>query len=75
MLAEAPPARPARADASRDVWPNLRVLLGGGVSAAPYLPVIRDLVGSDDVTLVDTYNATEGGIYAATRLHRRAAAC
>jgi hypothetical protein len=49
-----------------DVWPNLRVLFGGGVSAAPYLPVIRDLVGRDDVTLVDTYNATEGGVYGAS---------
>ena len=49
-----------------DVWPNLRVLFGGGVAAAPYLPVIRDLVGRGDVTLVDTYNATEGGLYAAT---------
>jgi hypothetical protein len=56
----------------RDVWPNLRVLFGGGVSATPYLPVIRDLVGAgrggraggEDVTLVDTYNATEGGVYA-----------
>jgi hypothetical protein len=49
-----------------DVWPNLRVLFGGGVAAAPYLPVIRDLMGRDDVTLVDTYNATEGGLYAAS---------
>ena len=49
-----------------DVWPNLSVLFGGGVSAAPYLPVIRELVGRDDVTLVDTYNATEGGVYGAT---------
>jgi hypothetical protein len=50
----------------RDVWPNLRVLFGGGVAAAPYLPVIRQLVGGDGVTLVDTYNATEGGVYAAS---------
>jgi hypothetical protein len=48
------------------VWPNLRVLFGGGVSAAPYLPVIRDLMGRSDVTLVDTYNATEGGVYASS---------
>jgi hypothetical protein len=46
-----------------DVWPNLRVLLGGGVSAAPYLPFIHELFGRE-VTLVDSYNATEGGIYA-----------
>ena len=48
----------------RDVWPNLRVLLGGGVSADPYMPIIRSLVGRNDITLVDSYNATEGGIYA-----------
>jgi hypothetical protein len=49
-----------------DVWPNLRVLFGGGVAATPYRAVIRDLMGRDDVTLVDTYNATEGGVYAAS---------
>jgi hypothetical protein len=65
VLAEARKrGKPARCVA--DVWPNLRVLFGGGVSAAPYLPVIRDLVGRDDVTLVDTYNATEGGVYGAS---------
>jgi len=57
--------RGRKADTIADVWPNLRVLLGGGVAAAPYRPVIDALVGRD-VTLVDTYNATEGGIYAAT---------
>jgi hypothetical protein len=49
-----------------EIWPNLRVLFGGGVAASPYLPVIRDLVGREDITLVDTYNATEGGVYAAS---------
>ncbi len=68
VLAEAR-SRGRRARTVRDVWPNLRVLFGGGVSATPYLPVIRDLVGTkagapDDITLVDTYNATEGGVYA-----------
>lgn len=48
-----------------EIWPNLRVLLGGGVSAAPYLPLINELVGPQ-VTLVDTYNATEGGIFASS---------
>jgi hypothetical protein len=46
-----------------DIWPNLRVLIGGGVSADPYLPVLRERLGGD-FTLVDTYNATEGGIFA-----------
>lgn len=53
-----------KADHVADLWPNLRVLLGGGVSADPYLPVIRERMGHDDVVLVDTYNATEGGIFA-----------
>jgi hypothetical protein len=39
-------------------------MLGGGVSAEPYVPILAKLVGRTDVTLVDTYNATEGGIYA-----------
>lgn len=56
--------RGRKADTVRDLWPNLRVLLGGGVSADPYMPVIRERMGRDDIVLVDTYNATEGGIYA-----------
>ena len=58
-------AGPGCEDGTGD-WPNLRILLGGGVSADPYLPVIRELLGRDDVLLVDTYNATEGGVYAAS---------
>jgi hypothetical protein len=53
-----------RVDHVSEIWPNLRVLVGGGVSADPYLPVIRERMGTDDVVLVDTYNATEGGIFA-----------
>lgn len=49
-----------------ELWPNLRILMGGGVSAEPYIPVIRSRMGHDDFALVDTYNATEGGIYAAS---------
>jgi GH3 auxin-responsive promoter len=59
-------ARGRSARTVSEVWPNLRVLFGGGVAADPYLPVIRDFVGRADVTLVDTYNATEGGVYAAS---------
>jgi GH3 auxin-responsive promoter len=59
-------ARGRTARTVAEIWPNLRVLFGGGVAAAPYLPVIRRLIGRDDVTLVDTYNATEGGVYAAS---------
>ncbi len=48
----------------REIWPNLRFLVGGGVVADPYLPVLRDRIGREDIDLVDTYNATEGGIFA-----------
>lgn len=58
--------RGRRANGIADIWPNLRVMIGGGVSAEPYLPVLRRLMGRNDFTLVDTYNATEGGIYAAS---------
>jgi hypothetical protein len=59
-------ARGRGAQSIADVWPNLRVLFGGGVAATPYLPVIREFMGRGDVTLVDTYNATEGGVYASS---------
>ncbi|MBK8258423.1 MAG: GH3 auxin-responsive promoter family protein [Polyangiaceae bacterium] len=48
-----------------ELWPNLTILMGGGVSADPYMPVIRSRMGHDGFSLIDTYNATEGGIYAA----------
>jgi GH3 auxin-responsive promoter len=63
---EAAERRGRRARTISDVWPNLRVLIGGGVSAAPYVPILQRLLGTREVPLVDTYNATEGGIYAST---------
>jgi hypothetical protein len=64
QVLEAARRRGRRVRTVSDVWPNLRVLLGGGVSAKPYLPVLQSLLGRDDLTLVDSYNATEGGLYA-----------
>ncbi len=63
-LLEAARKQGRKANDVSDLWPNLRVLIGGGVSAKPYLPILRKLMGRDDVALVDSYNATEGGIYA-----------
>jgi hypothetical protein len=48
-----------------EIWPNLRVLFGGGVHAEPYRKLIEERVGRP-VVLMDNYNATEGGIFAAT---------
>lgn len=47
------------------VWPNLRVLFGGGVYAGPYKKLIEQKFGRP-IVLIDNYNATEGGIFAAT---------
>jgi hypothetical protein len=63
---EAAARRGRRAKTVSEIWPNLRVMVGGGVSAGPYLPILRKLLGRDDMVLVDTYNATEGGILAAS---------
>jgi hypothetical protein len=47
----------------RDVWPNLRGLFGGGVRATSYRALLDARAGAP-LTLVDTYNATEGGCFA-----------
>ena len=56
-------ARGRRPVSVRDVWPNLRVLFGGGVNAEAYRGLIEARVGRD-VALIDNYNATEGGALA-----------
>lgn len=48
-----------------DIWPNLRVLFGGGVHAGPYREIIAQRVGRR-IPIIDNYNATEGGIFAVT---------
>ncbi|HUB10267.1 MAG TPA: GH3 auxin-responsive promoter family protein [Myxococcales bacterium] len=58
-------ARGRPASKISDIWPNLRVLFGGGVPAEPYRSIIAERVGHP-VVLMDNYNATEGGIFAAT---------
>jgi hypothetical protein len=48
-----------------EIWPNLHVLFGGGINAEPYRKLIAERMGRP-ITLIDNYNATEGGIFAAT---------
>ena len=48
-----------------DIWPNLRVLLGGGVPAEPYRRLIEERVGRP-VALLENYSASEGGFFATT---------
>lgn len=48
-------------DDIHDIWPNLRLITGGGVNFAPYRSLLRSYMGRH-VPYVDVYNATEGGI-------------
>ena len=44
-----------------DVWPNFRMMTGGGINYEPYRPILEKYLGGR-ARYVDLYNATEGGI-------------
>lgn len=43
-----------------DVWPNLEVFFHGGISFDPYREQYKQLIPSDKMHYVETYNASEG---------------
>jgi hypothetical protein len=43
-----------------DVWPNLEVFFHGGISFTPYREQYRKLIDSDQMSYMETYNASEG---------------
>ncbi len=43
-----------------EVWPNLRLFMHGGVSFKPYRSQYEKLIPSDQMTYLETYNASEG---------------
>ncbi len=43
-----------------EVWPNLEVFFHGGVNFNPYRQQYRQLINSDHMTYMETYNASEG---------------
>ncbi|MCF8366205.1 MAG: GH3 auxin-responsive promoter family protein [Bacteroidales bacterium] len=43
-----------------EVWPNLEVFFHGGVNFDPYRKQFKELIQSDIMTYVETYNASEG---------------
>jgi hypothetical protein len=43
-----------------DVWPNLEVFFHGGISFTPYRELYRNLIRSDRMHYMETYNASEG---------------
>ncbi|MBI2268852.1 MAG: GH3 auxin-responsive promoter family protein [Bacteroidetes bacterium] len=43
-----------------EVWPNLEVFFHGGVNFSPYKDQFKRLFGSDTVSYIELYNASEG---------------
>lgn len=43
-----------------DVWPNLEVFFHGGVSFTPYREQYKKLINGDQMSYMETYNASEG---------------
>lgn len=53
-----------------EIWPNLKLLICGGVKLDNYRPHIRSLLGSTDVDFIETYGASEGYIAFSDDLQR-----
>jgi hypothetical protein len=43
-----------------DIWPQLRLIIHGGVKFDPYRELFRKEIGSDDVRFMDMYTCSEG---------------
>ena len=43
-----------------DVWPNLELFVHGAVAFHPYRQLFDDLIGSNEMHYLETYNASEG---------------
>ncbi len=43
-----------------EVWPNLELFVHGAVSFTPYRKLFKDLIPSDNMHYLETYNASEG---------------
>lgn len=43
-----------------EVWPNLSLLVCGGVKLSNYRPFLEKLLGTSDVDFIETYGASEG---------------
>lgn len=48
-----------------EVWPDMELFLHGGVEFAPYRQAYRELIPSDQMHYMETYNASEGFFAAA----------
>jgi hypothetical protein len=49
-----------KANTIKEVWPNFEVYFHGGVSFGPYKEQFKQIFGSDSVSYLQLYNASEG---------------
>ncbi|SHE42681.1 GH3 auxin-responsive promoter [Fodinibius roseus] len=54
-----------------EIWPNLKLLICGGVKLDNYRPHIQSLLGSREVDFIETYGASEGYIAFSDDLQKR----
>jgi GH3 auxin-responsive promoter len=43
-----------------EIWPNLELFMHGGVNFSPYLEQFKQVIPSDKMHYIETYNASEG---------------
>lgn len=43
-----------------EIWPNLQVVMTGGVALSGYIDILRSQIGLENVDFVETYGASEG---------------
>ncbi len=43
-----------------EVWPNLELFIHGGINFSPYREQYRELIPSEEMNYLETYNASEG---------------
>ncbi len=48
------------ADSVIEIWPNLCLLVCGGVKLSNYRPYLEKLLGTSDIDFIETYGASEG---------------
>lgn len=49
-----------RASSVDEIWPNLCLLVCGGVKLSNYRPYLEKLLGTSDIDFIETYGASEG---------------
>ncbi len=55
----------------REVWPNVRTYLHGGVGFEPYVQQFNEFLPFDDMEYYEVYNASEGYFAFQDRLHEK----